>query len=272
MKSPTEDHARKHPSFVLGLDLDGTCADFYGRMREIAAEWSGVPLESLPVEPEWSLESWGIGDSQYETFHRFAVTQRNLFETMAPLPGASQVIRRLANEGVRIRIITHRLVISYFHETAVSQTVRWLDHHGIPYWDLCFMREKGDVDADLYVEDSVTSINRLVASQADVLVITNGPNRGLEGSFDRAGSWDVAEGQIRQRYYAWLDAHQLERPRGPGEPPPGLVRGRAPATGLGRSKVPAAADWCVEHRRRGDDARGWRIPRAPHWPEPVVRG
>jgi hypothetical protein len=27
--------------FMLGLDLDGTCAAFYGRMREIAAELTG---------------------------------------------------------------------------------------------------------------------------------------------------------------------------------------------------------------------------------------
>jgi 5'(3')-deoxyribonucleotidase len=226
---PSEDHVPEHPNFVLGLDLDGTCADFYGRMREIAAEWTGVPLDSLPVEPEWSLGSWGIGEGQYETFHRFAVTQRNLFETMAPLIGAPQAIRRLAHEGVRIRIITHRLVISYFHETAVAQTVRWLDHHGIPYWDLCFMREKGDVDADLYVEDSVVNIERLVASGADVLIITNGTNRGIDGPFGRADSWESAEEQIRLGYYRWLDANQLERPTGPGEPPPGLVRGNAPS-------------------------------------------
>jgi len=220
----------ERPNFVLGLDLDGTCADFYGRMREIAAEWTGVPLESLPTEPEWSLGNWGIADGEYETFHRFAVTQRNLFATMAPLAGAPQAIRRLANEGIRIRIITHRLVISYFHETAVSQTVRWLDHHGIPYWDLCFMREKGDVDADLYVEDSVVNIERLVASRAEVLVISNATNRALDLPVDRAASWEAAEGLIRLLYYRWLDSHGLERPAGPGEHPFGSIRGNAPAT------------------------------------------
>ena len=28
---------------------------------------------------------------------------------------------------------------------AVEQTVAWLDHHGIPYWDLCFMKDKAAV-------------------------------------------------------------------------------------------------------------------------------
>ena len=29
---------------VLGIDLDGVCADFYARMREIAAEWFEVDI------------------------------------------------------------------------------------------------------------------------------------------------------------------------------------------------------------------------------------
>jgi 5'(3')-deoxyribonucleotidase len=227
------------PSFVLGLDLDGTCADFYGRMREIAAEWGGLPLESLPLEPDWSLEGWGIREGGYEDFHRFAVTQRDLFATMAPLEGAPQAIRRLAAEGVRIRIITHRLVISYFHETAVAQTVRWLDHHGIPYWDLCFMREKGDVDADLYVEDAVGNIERLVAAGEEVLVISNGTNRSLDLPVERAESWAEAEGQIRHRYLSWLDASGLERPPGPGQPPRWMSHGNAPDE---RSHVPPPVD------------------------------
>jgi hypothetical protein len=32
---------------VLGVDLDGVCADFYARMREIAAEWFEKPLQEL---------------------------------------------------------------------------------------------------------------------------------------------------------------------------------------------------------------------------------
>jgi len=30
---------------VIGVDLDGVCADFYGRMRDIASEWLERPLE-----------------------------------------------------------------------------------------------------------------------------------------------------------------------------------------------------------------------------------
>jgi hypothetical protein len=206
--------------FVLGLDLDGTCADFYGRMREIAAEWTEQPLEALPVEPEWGLRNWGIGQDNYPRFHRFAVTQRELFQTMRPLPGAAPAIRRLGTEGVRIRVITHRLFIRYFHEVAVQQTVRWLDHWSIPYWDLCFMRDKGEVGADLYVEDSPDNIVALRRSEKDVLILSNATNEKLEDDpGGRARGWSEAEHAIRDRYYRWLDERHLDRPAAPGVEP-----------------------------------------------------
>lgn len=210
--------------FVLGLDLDGTCADFYDRMREIAAEWTGTSVEELTGEPDWGLTTWGLGEGEYERLHRFAVTQRDLFESMRPIAGAPQAIRRLGTEGIRIRIITHRLFIRYFHETAVAQTVRWLDHHGIPYWDLCFMRKKGDVGADLYVEDSPENIGDLRALGRDVIVMSNPTNLEVpDGPGGRATDWTEAEAMIRARYHHWLGRHDLEVPPGPGMKPPWSV-------------------------------------------------
>jgi 5'(3')-deoxyribonucleotidase len=143
--------------FVLGVDLDGVCADFYGGLREIAAEWLRVPLESLTTEPKYGLPEWKVPEAPggYTALHRFAVTQKNLFRDLKPLDGAPQVLRRLAHkERVRIRIITHRLFIPYFHAIAVQQTLEWLDRYDIPYWDLCLMKDKAAVGADLYLEDS----------------------------------------------------------------------------------------------------------------------
>lgn len=140
---------------IIAIDLDGVCADFYGRMREIAAEWFECEPNVLPTAVSYSLREWGItSESQYLSLHRFAVTQRGLFETCQMIPGARRYLRILSNEGARIRIITHRLFIDYFHRLAVHQTIDWLDHYGIPYWDLCFMKEKGQVGADIYIEDN----------------------------------------------------------------------------------------------------------------------
>jgi len=213
--------------FVLGLDLDGVCADFYGRMREITAEWRGVEVESLSPNVSFGLAEWGVRQpidddpGEYERIHRFAVTQRRLFETMTPIPGAPQGIRRLGAEGVRIRIITHRLFIRWFHETAVAQTVRWLDAHGIPYWDLCLMRDKEAVEADVYIEDTPTNILRLREMNRPVIIFSNSTNVNMDDEpGGRANSWLEAEDLVRTRYYAWLDDNGCAHPSEPGRRAP----------------------------------------------------
>ncbi|MGI8848401.1 MAG: 5' nucleotidase, NT5C type [Candidatus Dormibacteria bacterium] len=187
--------------FVLGVDLDGVCADFYGSMREIAAEWLGRDEAELPHDVGYGLEEWGIDQREYRKLHRFAVTQRSLFRRMRPMVGAGPALRRLSAQGVRIRIITHRLYIEYFHQTSVAQTVEWLDNHGIPYWDLCFMREKGAVGADLYVDDAPVNIDALRAEGKDVIIFSNSTNRHLPSAPDyRADTWEDLEALVLKRY------------------------------------------------------------------------
>jgi 5'(3')-deoxyribonucleotidase len=174
--------------FVIGVDLDGVCADFYGRLRQIAAEWFERPIEELPEEVSYGLAEWGISDkSHYDSLHRFAVTQRELFSSMEMIPGARKYLRLLSDEGYRIRIITHRLFIHYFHATAVQQTVDWLDSHGIPYWDLCFMKEKSQVGADIYIEDTPLNVENLRARGLYTICFGNSTNRHIESP--RADSW-----------------------------------------------------------------------------------
>src|SRR5690349_25003750 len=90
---------------VLGVDLDGVCADFYGRIRDVAAEWFEKRPRDLTRNVEYGLRQWGVASpEQYESLHRFAVTQRNLFSTVKMIPGARRYLRRLSDEGYRIRI------------------------------------------------------------------------------------------------------------------------------------------------------------------------
>jgi 5'(3')-deoxyribonucleotidase len=188
--------------FVLGVDLDGTVADFYGGLRPIAAEWLGKPVETLSAEVSYGLPEWGIRPNEYDELHRFAVTQRGLFRTLAPVPGAGPALRRLAyDHDVRIRIVTHRLYIKYAHQLAVRQTIEWLDQHGIPYWDLCFLRDKGAVGADLYIEDSPPYLEALFQEGRRVIIFTNSTNRAIAGP--RVGNWEEAEAQVRAALAEW---------------------------------------------------------------------
>ncbi len=124
------------PRFVLGVDLDGVCADFYRGLRTIAAEWTGRPLDAVPEVVSYSLPEWNL--------------------------------------------------------------VAWLDTHGIPYWDLCFMRDKAEVGANLYVEDAPENVEAMRKAGLATLVFTNSTN--LELDPPRADSWDeVVEFVLKAR-------------------------------------------------------------------------
>jgi len=189
--------------FVFGVDLDGVCADFYAGLRPIAAEWLGVEVSTLPKRVSWGLPEWGVDTAPggYEALHKFAVTQRELFRRLPPMPGAPQALRKLSKGDIRIRIITHRFFIKYFHQAAARQTIEWLDHHDIPYWDLCFMQEKSAVGADLYIEDSPANIARLRDEGQKTIVFTNSTNEGLAGP--RADTWEEVVELVLEEKAGW---------------------------------------------------------------------
>ena len=200
---------------IIGVDLDGVCSDFYGRMREIAAEWFERPLSDLTTDVSFELREWGIEKpDQYESLHRFAVTQRQLFETSPMIPGARLYLRKLSDEGARIRIVTHRLFIHYFHKLAVGQTIDWLDQNGIPCWDLCFMKAKEQVGADIYVEDNPGNISRLRSEGFHTICFGNSSNRDVAPP--RAESWSDVYRLVHEH------AEDVQR------------RGQSPARGVGR--------------------------------------
>lgn len=189
--------------FVFGVDLDGVCANFYAGLKPIAAEWLGVDVGTLSDKVSWGLPEWGVDEAPggYTALHRFAVTQRDLFRVLPPMPGAPQALRKLSDANVRIRIITHRLIIKYFHRVAAQQTVEWLDKHDIPYWDLCFMQEKAGVGADLYIEDSPENIERLREEGHETIVFTNSTNRHLPRP--RADTWEEVMDLVLKSKEAW---------------------------------------------------------------------
>ena len=189
-------------SFILGVDLDGVVGDFYGIMREITAEWLNKPVESLTEEVGYGLNEWGVADyGGYDRLHRFAVTQRGLFRDMKPIAGAPVVLRKLSNRGVRIRIITHRIFLKYFHKTSITQTVDWLDSYDIPYWDLCFMNDKGAVGAHVYIDDAPSNIISLRGQGCKTIVFTNSTNRHLPGP--RADCWQEVERMVDEALVEW---------------------------------------------------------------------
>ncbi|MFV0523174.1 MAG: 5' nucleotidase, NT5C type [Acidimicrobiales bacterium] len=177
--------------FVLGVDLDNVCADYTTAFRQVVANDRGVDPGSLTLIRSWGFEEWGLSDADYDRLHRLAVNERRILRHLDPSPGCADALWRLSDAGVWIRIITHRLYVNWGHAAAVSDTVEWLDEAAIPYRDLCFLGDKPEVGADLYIDDAPHNIEALRAAGNEVIVFDQPYNRDLPGP--RATGWDEVE-------------------------------------------------------------------------------
>jgi 5'(3')-deoxyribonucleotidase len=120
---------------------------------------------------------------------------------MKPVKDAPATLRKLSGRGIRIRIITHRLFLKYSHNTSATQTVGWLDNYDIPYWDLCFMNDKGAVGAHVYIDDAPSNIKQLRDQGCKTIVFSNSTNRDLPGP--RADTWQEVERLVMEAREEW---------------------------------------------------------------------
>jgi 5'-nucleotidase len=202
-------------TLVLGVDLDAVCADYEDALRGSVVRHLGLDRDALLPQTRWDAYSeWGLSFEQFEDAHRRAVVEDRIFREMDPLPGVSDALWELSDEGVWIRIITHRLIFNGAHEVSAADTAWWLDHHRIPYRDLCFIGDKPDVGADVYVDDSPRNVTSLRAAGRTTLVFDQPYNRHLAGP--RVHDWrevtafvrGLLEGRRRQLPLP-LDPHEV---------------------------------------------------------------
>jgi 5'(3')-deoxyribonucleotidase len=178
--------------FVLGVDLDGVCADYNAGFRDVVAADRGIDPEELPLPRyEWGFESWGLDDAEYLRIHKLAISEKRLLRHLPVIDGCADALWRLSDMGAWIRIITHRLYTNWGHAAAVSDTVAWLDEHRIPYRDLCFLGAKPQVEADVYIDDAPHNISALRDAGNTVIIFDQGYNRDLDGL--RATNWSEVE-------------------------------------------------------------------------------
>ena len=181
-------------TLILGVDLDGVCADYTTAFRPLVAQELNVPLSSLPEERSWDFSEWGLSPKEFEDLHHKAVEDHRMFRSMPVFENASEVLWRLSDAGVWIRIITHRLYVNWGHAVAVTDTVEWLDQARIPYRDICFLGDKPEVEADIYLEDAPHNIASLRSSGNSVIVFDAPYNQEVDGP--RATSWLNCEQMI----------------------------------------------------------------------------
>ncbi|MCU0269277.1 MAG: hypothetical protein MUF83_11600 [Acidimicrobiales bacterium] len=176
---------------VLGVDLDGVCGDHTEAFRRVVATDRGLDPSTLPDQTTWTFAEWGLDDEAFLELHRRGVLEHRMFRSMPAMPDVAETLWRLSDAGVWIRLITHRLYANWGHAVAVGDTVAWLDDVGIPYRDLCFLGDKPEIEADLYIDDAPHNVEALRAAGNEVIVFDQPYNRHLDGL--RARSWREVE-------------------------------------------------------------------------------
>ena len=189
-------HDRTSRPYVLGVDLDGVCGNYTSAFRSVVAQETGVSEESLPLLRSWDFKEWGLTPEGFERLHFLAGSEHRILRSMPVIDGASETLWRMSDAGVWIRVITHRLYVNWAHATAIADTVDWLDRARIPYRDICFLGDKPEVEADLYIDDGPHNVEALRSSGNRVIVFDAPYNQHLNGP--RARDWLECEQLVRE--------------------------------------------------------------------------
>lgn len=173
---------------VFGVDVDDVVADFHSAFRDFVSRQLHREIGALPTH--WGFEEWGIdNDILDDLFSQFI--DDGGYQDLKPMPGASEVLWRLSDAGVYIRVVTHRLFIHWHHLRMATDTVQWLDTYKIPYRDLCMVADKPDVAADVNIDDAAHNILALRKSGRTTLV------------YDRPWNQEVAGPRVRNWSEVW---------------------------------------------------------------------
>jgi 5'(3')-deoxyribonucleotidase len=176
---------------IIGLDLDAPTAEYYQGFRNFIAleEKIGTEaaLERYPGPTTYEMTTWPGFPERFKDLHERAVAE-GLYTKLEVIDGASEKLWKLSDEGHHIRVITSRFVVNRQHAKVITDTAVWLDDKNIPYRDICFVKTKGDIFADVYIDDAPENIITFQNLGRQVIIYDTPYNQDLEGL--RAYNWD----------------------------------------------------------------------------------
>jgi 5'-nucleotidase len=173
---------------IIGVDLDGVCADIIAAYRQYVARYRGVRPETLGTVTDYNFSSWGFERPLTSQPEFYRALQDGMAAGMEPMAGAADGLIRLSKAGFVIRIMTGRLVAPGMSRTAID-TITWLDNNRFIYNDVCFVSRKRDVLADVYVDDDPAIINELTGQGKRAIVFDQPYNRITGMPNARVTSW-----------------------------------------------------------------------------------
>ena len=179
----------KTPQYVLGVDLDGVTACYEDGLRSYMLT-QGFTEDQLPVATSYNFldAGWPFKDFDDYMDHHIDFVKRGGFLSLKPMENASTTLNKLVEEGVKVRIVTHRLLRNGTYAQSIADTVRWLDLNNIPFHDFCAISQKSAVDTHLLIDDAPTNVEGVRQSGGYVAVFDQPYNRHLDGP--RVNNWN----------------------------------------------------------------------------------
>lgn len=188
---------------ILGLDIDDTSGKYLKTLKQYIIEaeqnkaFAGMSAAEIdthfPEMTSYDSFEWSVinGDREkFKAYHSEAV-DKNLYANIEPFAGVSEKLWKLKKEhDFQIYVITNRFVINGQNAKVITDTGLWLDKHNIPYDDIMFTRNKVNIMADVYIDDSKHNIMPLREAGRKTITFDRTYNRELPGP--RAHNWEEA--------------------------------------------------------------------------------
>lgn len=148
---------------VLGLDLDGVCADFCAAFAAVGTPIAGRALSV--VDPSaWELEArYGVTTDLVTAIFDEGTRTGDLYTAAPPIPGRVEAVRRLHADGWEIHVVTARGCHGHL-DSVVAATEWWLAEHSVPHQHLTVTSDKHLVPGlALLADDTPANVDRQIA-------------------------------------------------------------------------------------------------------------
>lgn len=199
--------------FILGVDLDNVTADYTAGIAQFMHEEYGWREEDTPPPTDYDFikaKGWPFADrADFLQKHQEFVDRGGLLG-LKVMEGASETLHVLVAEGVKIRVITHRLLRNGTYTQVMSDTGRWLDAHRIPFHEICFTGLKASINVDLLVDDAPENISAVRAAGMPVAVFDQPYNQRFNGL--RVRNWKEVGNLVRDMMSGSINKEDVKRP------------------------------------------------------------
>lgn len=165
----------------LGIDLDGVVANF-------TKGWMGFYNREFGTNLVVSdSKDWGdlVNLTHFDDIDQFwdwssELDGHSVFWHLEPFPGSVEALRRLANDGHHIVVLTTK------PSFAVDDTHAWIERHRMPAAEIHILEDKWLVDCHVYLDDGPHVLPGLVSHRPDRTVCryVRPWNRPVEGAID----------------------------------------------------------------------------------------